>query len=207
MNKELVAYAGHFVSFLIQNIDRKNLGNVKEMILFGSVARGEAGKESDVDLFINVFREDSAVEKAISFLVKKFYASQAFKGHWKLLGVENEIKCIVGRLERWKDLEPSVISDGIILYGKYAGLAKGKAFALVYWGKVKPETKRVFLSKKLYGYAYRGKSYKGAMEGADAVKLGSNCLLVPLENSRAVLHIFKELGVQTRTIHVSRLMQ
>jgi len=205
MNRELLAYAGHFVSFLLQNIEQKTLENIKEIILFGSVARGEAGKASDVDIFINVFRGDKATEKPIQAIVKKFYASAQFKGYWKLIGVENEIKCIVGRLEKWKELEPSIISNGVLLYGKYTGLAKGKAFVLVYWGKAKPESKRVLLSKKLYGYAYKGREYSGLLESAEATKLGSNCLLVPLENSKGVMQVFKDLKVQARTIHVSRI--
>jgi len=205
MDKEIIAYAGHFVSFLLQNIEKKALENIKEIILFGSAARGDASKASDVDIFINVFREDKTTEKPVQAIVKKFYASAQFKGYWKLLGVENEIKCIVGKLEKWKELEPSIISNGLLLYGKYTGLAKGKAFVLVYWGKVRPESKRVLLSKKLYGYAYKNKKYQGFLESAEAVKLGSNCLLVPLENSKAVMQVFKDLKVQARTIHVSRI--
>ncbi len=204
MNKELIAYAESFVSFFIHNADKKTLGNVKEIILFGSSAKGEAGKESDVDIFVNVLMEDRPTENTASLLVKKFYTSQAFREHWKILGVENEIRCVVGKLDKWKDLEPSIISNGIILYGKYTGLLKGRSFVLMYWEKVKPESKRVLLSKKLYGYTYKQKKYKGILEAAGATKLGSNCLLVPLENSKAVLQVFKDLKVQTRTIHMSR---
>ena len=206
MNREIIAYAEHFVSFLIQNIEEKTLDNINEVILFGSAARGDADKGSDVDIFVNILREDRVTERAVSSLVKKFYSSQAFRGYWKLIGIENEIRCITGRLGKWKELEPSIVSDGLMLYGKYTGLTKGKAFVLVYWNKVKPESKRVLLSKKLYGYTYKNKKYHGLQESAEAVKLGSNCLLVPLETSKAILRIFKDLQVQTRTIHVSRLM-
>lgn len=206
MNRELIAYAGHFVSFLLQNVDKKAFENIKEFILFGSVARNEATKSSDVDLFVNVFKENRTTEKAVSVLIKKFYASELFKSYWKLIGIENEIKCVIGRLEKWKDLEPSIIADGLILYGKYTGLVKGKTFVLVYWSKIKPESKRVLLSKKLYGYTYKKKRYKGLLEGTETLKLSSNCLLVPLEHSRMVLQVFKDLGVQTKTIHMSRLV-
>ena len=57
MNKDLFSYAISFVSFLVQNIDEDSLSNIKEIILFGSVARGKAGKGSDIDLFINLYKE------------------------------------------------------------------------------------------------------------------------------------------------------
>jgi len=46
LNKELIAYAASFISFILPKID------VDEIILFGSVSREEATKESDVDLFL-----------------------------------------------------------------------------------------------------------------------------------------------------------
>ena len=48
--KELIAYASAFVSFVMPKVD------VDEIILFGSVARNEADKKSDVDLFFDLKR-------------------------------------------------------------------------------------------------------------------------------------------------------
>ena len=62
MNPDLIAYAMDFSSFLIQKTSGEKIKNI---ILFGSVARGEAGKESDVDLFIDVTKTNPALEKSI----------------------------------------------------------------------------------------------------------------------------------------------
>ena len=43
--KELIAYASSFASFVIPKAE------FDEIILFGSVARNEADKDSDIDLF------------------------------------------------------------------------------------------------------------------------------------------------------------
>jgi predicted nucleotidyltransferase len=204
MNKDIISYAEHFSSFLLQNASESAFRNIKEIILFGSVSRGEAAKASDVDIFVDVLKEDKNTEREVSTAVKRFYETEIFRKYWKLLGIENEIKCIVGKLEKWKDLEQSIVADGLILYGKYGGPIKGKTSLLVYWGKVKPDSKRVFLSKKLYGYTYKKKEYMGILEGTESLKLSSNCLLVPLENSKPVLHVFKELGIRPRTIYMSR---
>jgi len=50
MKSKLIAYAMDFASFLIQKI--KNIDNINNIILFGSVAREEADKTSDIDIFI-----------------------------------------------------------------------------------------------------------------------------------------------------------
>ena len=57
MNKKLVAYAMGFASFLMQKLGEKEAGKIKSIILFGSASRGEAGKGSDIDIFIDTFAE------------------------------------------------------------------------------------------------------------------------------------------------------
>ncbi|MBN2331022.1 MAG: nucleotidyltransferase domain-containing protein [Candidatus Aenigmarchaeota archaeon] len=208
MNKLLVAFAADFVSFLIQKIGSKHLSNLRGVILFGSVARGEATKESDVDIFLDLFREDDALLKIVPGIIEEFYSGAMFKKYWRLMGIDNEIKCVPGRLDKWKDLQPSIISEGITLFGKYAQAAKngGKSFVIITWEKVRPESKRVFLSKKLFGYSLKGKMYKGVLDGTGTVKLGSSCLLVPVENSTLVMETFKNMKVCYKTFHVSSLI-
>jgi len=43
---KLIAFAMDFASYLMQHVE---IGKVDEILLFGSVARGDAGKKSDVD--------------------------------------------------------------------------------------------------------------------------------------------------------------
>ena len=201
MNKKLVAYAMGFASFLMQKLGEKEAGKIKSIILFGSASRGEAGKGSDIDIFIDTFAE-TGLQKQVDGTVESFYKSQNFK-YWELLSITNPISCIVGRLGKWKSLKPSIIANGIALYSKYTGLMKGKSLVIVYWGSVRPESKRVLLSKKLYGYSFKGKAYPGIYKEAGVEKLGSNCISVPLESSKAVLSIFKGLGIQPKTIYAS----
>lgn len=207
MNKKYVAYASGFVSGLIDGMGEDVLPEIEQIILFGSAARGEATKKSDIDIFINVPSENKMARAgmaiAVQAVTEAFYVTTEFRKNWKQRGIENEIKCIVGNLDEWEDLKPSIISDGIILYGKYTGVVKGRSFVVVSWEKVSPETKRVLLSKKLYGYNMNGKRYAGAVEGTQTTKLGSNCIMVPLESSKGILAVFTELGVETRRFHMS----
>lgn len=56
------AYASYFVSYLLNNLGDSDINKI---ILFGSVARGEISKDSDVDIFIDVKRKDKKFEKKV----------------------------------------------------------------------------------------------------------------------------------------------
>lgn len=205
MNKDLMAYALDFVSFLLQTIEYEELLNINEIILFGSVSRGVATKKSDVDIFINVFKKNKGFEKKVSVATKKFYESDLFKRYWQLRYVENEIKCIVGKLKEWTELEPSIIANGIVLWGKYRGMLKGRTDIIVYWDKIKGESRRVLLSKKIYGYKYKNKKYTGLIEETEARKLGANCIIVPSEHFQRFSKVFKDFEITIKMIYVTRL--
>ncbi len=203
-NKDRIAYAGQYASFLLYNLEPQLSEKVKEIILFGSVTRGEATAQSDIDIFINVFKEDQKLVERVKSLTKKFYNTEFFK-LWELLGVENDIKTIVGILDEW-DLKPSVIANGLVLYGKYQqGIKEGEPHVILYWDKIRPESKRVLLSKKLYGYSYKTKKYAGIFSWAKALKLSSNCIIVPLTSVDPIIKIFAGLKIPYRTIYVGKM--
>ena len=202
-NKNYIAYALQYVSYLVHNLDEKEWQEIKEIILFGSVARGEAAKNSDIDLFINTFSENKHLEKAISYATKKFYDAEIFR-HWKLLGVDNDIKPIVGVLDQWDQLKYSISINGLSLFCRYKTKIEGEQHVLIYWDKVKPESKRVLLSKRLYGYNYRTKTYPSQLKAAQGIKFASNCILVPIGNASKVLAIFKDLGIKHKVIYTNK---
>src|SRR3989338_1480941 len=146
---DLISYAADFASFLIKSI---NIDNIKEIILFGSASRMEADKDSDIDIFINVAKKDTKLEKNVKEAKEQFFGSSKYKNYWKLLGVTNNINIIVGLLEDW-ELENSIASTGITLYGKYQRKPlKGKDAVLLVWENVKPDSTRVLLNKNMFGY-------------------------------------------------------
>jgi predicted nucleotidyltransferase len=197
---ELISYAVDFVSYLLQNIKEKDLANIKSIILFGSVARGEAGAESDVDVFVDSL--DEKIEKNVLNLRDKFYGSSKFKKYWGLFGVKNEINVIVGKLDKWK-LRDSMLGSSIILYQKYAPkLEEGKNKVVLYWGNVKPNSKRVMLNKKISGYNYYGRIYKGLLEKYNGVKIGSNVIVVDAEFLKLFLDAFHGFKVAVKMIRV-----
>jgi len=202
-----IAYADSFSSFLITKLKSEQLAKVKAIILFGSAARGDASAESDIDIFVDIVSDEKPIEKVVDYALKTFYESIIFTKYWKLLGVENNIRPIVGKLEDWKDLKSSILANGLVLYGKYLATKglKGAPVVLFYWDPVKSQTRRVLLSKKLYGYSYKGKSYKGLLEQFGATKISTNCILVNLEHAKAFSNVFKQLKITVKQLHLSRL--
>ena len=205
MNKDLTAYALQYTCFLIENIDSSNVKKIKEIILFGSVTREEATKKSDVDIFVNIYNEDKPLAKKVETLTKAFFKTE-FYSLWKLMGIKNEIKPIVGVLDKWKELAPSIIANGIVLFGKYtAKLDAGQPFVIIYWTTIKSQSKRVLLSKQLYGYSYHGKKYIGLLEKTKSRKISSNCITVALENARLIFNAFKAIGVSYKVIYAMKV--
>ena len=94
MKSELISYAIDFVSFLMQKIKEKS--EIKQITLFGSVAREEANEKSDVDIFIDLIKENKSLENKIKKILDNFKESTKLKNYWKPLGIENEIKPIIG---------------------------------------------------------------------------------------------------------------
>src|SRR3989338_6181455 len=121
---KLIPYVYDFISLLFDSPDAKKY--IKNIILFGSGATGEADKQSDIDLFINVSESAAGkIELIAKDAEKRFYLSVEKK--WSSLGINLPIKYIIADLDtyRWKEIKSEIISTGIVLYGKYEGIKEG----------------------------------------------------------------------------------
>jgi len=197
MKSNLIPFAMDFTSFLLQKIKVKE--DISNVILFGSVAREEADANSDVDIFVDVSKESIKTETEIKKRLDDFAASSKYKNYWKLLGVENNIKLTVGKLERWKELKPAIIANGIILYGKFKPeISEGKHKTFFIWENIKPNSKRVSFNKQLFGHKQIGKFYQGLLQKRDGERLGKGCIIVPLEHSVVFHNLFKKHKVSVR---------
>ena len=180
MNK-LLSYASDFTSFLLERAD------VNQIILFGSAARGEADSESDIDLFIEGKADFEKVKEA-------FFKSKRYKDYWELKGIDNSINIISGSLDDWKDLKNSIISNGIVLYGKYKGMPnKGEHKVMFSWENIKPESKRVLLFKRLLGYTAEGKKYDGLVQKYKGEKISKGSIMAPLEHYLVFMNLFRKI--------------
>lgn len=197
LNKELIAYSLSFVSFTLKDINK-----LKEVILFGSVARGDFSEKSDVDLFFNVEKKDvKSTENIIKKNLVKFYKSKVYIT-WKLKGITNKLSVKVGNLDEWK-LKRSIISDGIILYGKYKESPKNiKHYLLINYKPIKDITKRNRITRKIIGRKEKNYNKKGLLEDIKGKIMSERTIIVPIEKSKELIDILNKEKIDYRIFEI-----
>ena len=178
--KELISYASSFASFVLSKIE------VDEIILFGSVARGEATEESDIDLFFSVKNKETKTKKLLNKELKKFYKSK-INEIWSLKGIKNSIRVEVGNLDTWK-LKRSIISEGITLYGKYKELPK-KTLGFVHFAikPIKNIAQRNKVIRKLFGRIEKNHETEGIIKLLRGKKLSPTSFIIPKDKAQDII--------------------
>ena len=192
----LKQYASYFVSYFLNNL--KSLENIKRIILYGSVARSDEDKESDIDIFIEVKVKNKKLEKEIRKIEKEFYQSREAL-LFKLKNVDNEFSIKIGKLDVWKNLQRSIASTGIVLYGNYQATKLPndvKHSIIVYWNKI-GRNRGAFLNK-LYGFHVNKKYYKGLLDKFDGKKMGKSCIIVPIIYKTEIFDLLKNYKVEAK---------
>ena len=151
-----LAYAVDCVSFLLQKLSARELVQVGQIVLFGSVARCEPTPDSDVDLFVET-ATPKVIEPRFRKIVEDFAGSIKAQKYWNLLGVRLPVSLKVGSPGDWLVLPAALREHGRVLFGPYrAAPATGRPLALVTWEKVADRTTRTNLYRNLIGYQARG---------------------------------------------------
>lgn len=201
LDKKLLSYAVDFVSFFLERI---GIGRIERVILFGSVARGEADSDSDIDLFVETVN-NLDIEKDVEKIKDEFFSSMGFRNYWELREIKNDIKVIFGKLDKWRDIKNSVISNGVLLYGKYESMPRNAVHKTIFsWEKIKPESKRVLLFKRLFGYKAEKKEYEGLLSKYGGERLSKGSILVPNKCSNVFMKLFKEMKV---TVKIRKIIE
>lgn len=188
---DLISYATNFVSFILRyNINKE----INSIILFGSVATNNFDEESDIDLFIDTDKKNNNEIIKILELYKK---SEDYK-KYKLFGIKNEISIKTGKLEEWKDIRRSIISNGIYLYGKYKSIPDKIKQYLMCNIELKKlnRNKKLKLWRLLYGYTQKINKkfykFKGLIEELSGKKIAKNLFIIPVENQQKLIYILKK---------------
>ncbi len=201
MNYKLIAYAQDFSSFLVENLG-EDAAKIKQIILFGSIARGEEQKSSDIDLFVDVL--DQKLELKINRIADAFYESLKFTKYWRLLGIKNEFSCTIGKLEEWNTLKRSLIANGIVLYGPFQGTPDLHPFYLFIITPGKSRNKNLIGWRALYGYTQKVKNKKyqkkGLVREYEGKKLGKGIFIVPAEHAQKVQIFLRHHKFQSQII-------
>lgn len=192
MNYKYLGYALDFVSFLFEKFG-KDADKINQVILFGSVTRGEFGKNSDIDLFIET--EEKFNDK-LNKIRDEFYESVKVKKYWSLIDIKNQINLSVGKLADWGDLQRSIIANGIILYAKYQKKAKSEHYYLFVVSPGKNRNKNLSIWRELYGYTQKvgKKSYvkEGFVKEYRGEKLARGVFTIPVIHAQKMILYLRE---------------
>lgn len=192
------AYASTFVAYLLNALQEPQ--QIRQIILFGSAARGDAKRDSDIDVFIELKKKDKKLEQAIEKVKDSFFMSREAL-LFKTRGIENPFHVIAGNLDEWKDLRKSIESTGIVLYGPYTeARAEGKKYLLISWERVR-KNRGAFLNA-VYGFSVKGKRYLGLLDKVKGKKVGKSCILLPVSEADKFLARAKHYKVNARVWEV-----
>ena len=191
---ELLSYTVDFLSLLY--FKKEFLDSVNAVVLFGSVARGNFDKKSDVDIFIDVKNKDSIpkIQESVNQVLGEFELKA--KDVWHIRNIKNPIKPLVGTLddERWSELKKELESYGTVLYGNFRRGGEGlDSYSLFEYSlKDFKQKERVALQRELLGYKSKKErkvyEHKGLIDDVGGKKLENNNVMVP---SKAALSLQK----------------
>ena len=196
----LKSYASYFVSYLLDNL--KYIDNIERIILYGSVAKEESTKDSDIDIFIEIRKKTKKIEKEIIEMEKKFYNSRE-NALFKSKGIDNKFSIKIGDLKKWKDLHKSIASTGVVLYGPYETkeLPSGvKHFIIIFWDKI-GKNRGSFLNK-VYGFKIKDKKYDGLITKLKGKKIGKSCIMLPIQYKKDIFKLLKKYKVSAKNLEV-----
>lgn len=183
----------------------KRYYEIESVIVFGSVARDQAGKESDLDVCLILKNESTKndISNKILDLEKKYdkninlvFSDSSFKG-----------------LDR--QFIETILREGITVYGKKPD-ASIQQLELEPYEIIKfdlsnlDQSKKMKIKRLLYGIKtkkkYKGKIYtnkqEGLVEKLGGLRIGIASILIPEKNSWELEDMLRENGVSLRKITI-----
>jgi len=203
--KEILAYVYDFLSMVFEDEIK---GKIKEVILFGSAAKGTFDKKSDIDLFFNVKekKDEKEIEEKLRNILKSFEIKS--EKSWALKNIKLPISFITGSLEdkTWKNLRDEIISSGILLYGSYKEIPENLNHNYLFYyslSDLSRKNKMKFI-RRMFGYNLKkgNNNYKreGFLKQIKGLKLGSNAILIPSNEIIKIKKIFNDFKINYKLI-------
>lgn len=172
---------------------------IKVIILYGSLARGEFASRSDTDLLIVTSREakDKIEEKVIEL------ENQIHRSIQPTIRTEKQLKTTDSGLLQ------NIFQEGRVLFLReyldfpVSFLLEQKPFVIYKFdiSNLKQSRKAKF-NRELYGYRDKKYAYEGLTHRVNASKLSSGCIIVPFGNKRKVEEFFRKKRIKFEEIRV-----
>ncbi len=183
----------------------KGLKNIKAAIVFGSVARSQNAKDSDIDICVVLERRNRSLEKRISELFLKLEKKY-----------DRNIQLFICR-EQFKGVErqflETILREGEVIVGSVPSISVQKLqlepYAIIKYDiKHLSHPNKMKLARLLYGKRtekrYKSKVYvsqkKGLLAALKGVRAGKSSILLPEKQSWLLEEQLKELGVKTKKV-------
>ena len=174
--------------------------DVKAIILYGSLARGEFTSRSDIDLFILTTKDKT--QKEI---------------HDKIIELESEIgrniqptiRTITELPKTDTGLLQNIFQEGKILYLREpsdipsAILLQQKPY-LIYSFQISSlaQKDKVRFNRQLYEQIKKGYKYKGLLQEIGGQKISAGCVMIPYEQKEKIEKFFKKFKVKFEQLKV-----
>ncbi len=184
---------------------------IRCIILFGSVARGEADRRSDVDLLV-IFDTELPPESIKEREKIGEIALDLEKKYDRSIQIVFTNKNFDGLDRRFVE---ETLREGIILYGRNPEISAEKLklepFTLIYFSlKRLSKSDKMRVRKALYGHRtlkkYKGKVYKsevkGLVEEFGGMRTGIASVIIPARRTKEFLEVLKKFGVKYHTLDV-----
>jgi predicted nucleotidyltransferase len=182
----------------------RRLDGVVALALFGSYARGEHGRRSDVDLLF-VVRGEGPLEQREAGRLALQLAGEAEARFRLPMHLAPMLAAAEQPEKLGEDLVGSLWRDAVILYGEASWLASIQPEGLAPWTLVRfsvaqaEARERVKLSRRLHGYGSRP-----GLIRPPALVVGRGAVLVPAELRQQVVEALDEAGALYDLIEVWR---
>ena len=183
----------------------KNYSEIETVIIFGSVARDQAGKESDLDICIVL--KNGNTRSNISNKMLDF--EEKYDKNINLVFTEPSFKTLD------RQFIEIILREGITIYGKKPD-ASIQQLELEPYEIIKfdlsnlDHSRKMKIKRLLYGIKtkkkYKGKIYtseqKGLVEELSGLRIGIASILIPEKMSWGLENILRENGVSLRKITI-----
>ncbi|MEK6887925.1 MAG: nucleotidyltransferase domain-containing protein [Candidatus Aenigmatarchaeota archaeon] len=174
--RKSISYALDFLTFLFLQKDVED--KITAVYLFGSGARGELDKNSDIDIFINCNEiHEDLILRASKSAEMKFMASKDFE-KWKLFNFIYPISVKAGPMKKW-ELKTSIESEGIELFSKSVRQQDTEKIVMFSFDLPKKKKSYLKIKRALFGRIENNYRSEGIVTKKGGKQLGSNLFMIP----------------------------